>query len=73
MRSSLLLGLGALLVAIGAYLAIRFLLGAAPVTSSRFLDAAFAAFFILRGVMNLRTARRRPRATPIAADTQPPR
>lgn len=60
MRSRLLLALGAILIVIGAYVALRPLLGGAPVTGSRLLDMAFAAFFLLRGVMNVRAAGRRP-------------
>ena len=59
MRSKFLLALGAILILIGLYLALRPLLGAgAPVTSSRFLDMAFAVFFLIRGAMNVRVARR---------------
>jgi hypothetical protein len=60
-RSRFLLALGAILIAIGGYLAIRPLLGTgAPITSSRWLDAAFAVFFLIRGVMNVRAATRSP-------------
>lgn len=50
---------GALMVALGVgLLASTFLLRRPPVSRSAGLDAAFAAFFILRGVMNVRSARR---------------
>ena len=62
MRTRLLLALGALLILIGIYVAIRPLFGSGPVTGSRPLDAGFAVFFLLRGVMNLRAARRQSRA-----------
>lgn len=59
MRSRILLALGAILIVIGLYLAIRPLAGSgAPVTSSRFMDMAFAVFFLIRGTMNVRAARR---------------
>ena len=64
MRSKFLLALGAILILIGLYLALRPLVGAGtPVTSSRFLDMAFAVFFLIRGAMNVRVARR-PRVSP---------
>lgn len=60
-RSRFLLALGAILIVIGGYLAVRPLIGAgAPITSSRWLDMAFAVFFLIRGVMNVRTATRAP-------------
>lgn len=53
--------LGVVMAGLGAYLAIRLLWLDAPFTRSRLLDAAFAGFFILRGVMNIRAASRASR------------
>lgn len=50
--------LGVVMVALGVFLALRPLTGALPVSGSRVLDIAFAALFILRGGMNVRSARR---------------
>ena len=50
--------LGAAMIAIGAFVAIRPLTGAPPVTGSRVLDMAFAALFLVRGMMNVRMMRR---------------
>lgn len=75
MRSRFLLALGAILIGIGVYLAMRPLVGTgAPITSSRWLDMAFAVFFLIRGVMNVRTATRSP-FRPAAPDRNsvPPR
>ena len=59
MRRPLALILGVLMTALGAYVALRPLLGSGrPVTSSRWLDMAFAALFLVRGAMHLRNARR---------------
>jgi uncharacterized membrane protein HdeD (DUF308 family) len=61
-RSTFVLVLGVLMIALGLYVAIRPLLGAGrPLTGARWLDIAFAAVFLLRGVMNVQAARRRPR------------
>lgn len=57
-RSLVALVLGVLMTGLGLLLASRPLWGAAPLSGSRALDFVFAAFFILRGVMNLRTANR---------------
>ena len=48
------------MLAIGGYIAIQPLTGAAPVSGSRVLDTAFAALFLVRGVMNLRSTRSAP-------------
>ncbi|HEU4631775.1 MAG TPA: hypothetical protein VFS08_18645 [Gemmatimonadaceae bacterium] len=62
MRRSILLVIGSVMVTLGAFIALRPLwAGPAPLTSSRWLDVAFAAFFLIRGVMTLRTALRTPR------------
>jgi hypothetical protein len=58
-RGRIALVLGVLMVALGAWLATSvFILGRDPVTRSRWLDAAFAAFFIVRGALNLGSGRR---------------
>jgi hypothetical protein len=60
--------IGLILIGLGAYITLRPLLGARqPLTSSRWLDLAFAAFFLLRGVMSVRRnqrARARSEAPP---------
>lgn len=72
LRSALPLILGLLMIGIGAYIGLRPLLGdGRPVTPSRWLDLAFAAFFIIRGLMNVRTARRW--AARVAAPDDAPR
>jgi hypothetical protein len=64
-RSVLALVAGVTMLAIGLYIAARPLwAGPSPVTTSRWLDAAFAFFFIVRGLMNIRSARRRPPPPP---------
>jgi len=50
--------LGAVMIAIGVYVAARPLWNPLPVTGSRVLDMALAALFLLRGFMNLRVIRR---------------
>ena len=51
--------LGAVLIGLGAYVAVRPLWRPhSTVTPSRFLDVAFAAVFILRGIFNVRSALR---------------
>ena len=61
-RGRIALVLGVLMVALGAWLlASVLILGRPPVTSSRWLDVAFASFFILRGGMNLSSGRRATR------------
>lgn len=62
MRRSLLLVIGSVMVTLGAFVALRpFWTGPTPLTSSRWLDVAFAAFFLIRGAMTIRTALRPPR------------
>ena len=52
--------LGVVMVLLGAYLALHPLWSSGrAVTSSIWFDMAFAALFLLRGMMNLRSARRR--------------
>jgi hypothetical protein len=57
-RAIVLLVLGALMVGLGAYVAGRLLAGGAALTGNRWLDGAFALFFLLRGATNLAAARR---------------
>jgi hypothetical protein len=58
--------LGWIMIALGAYVAIHPLWShGQPVTTSIWLDMAFAAVFLLRGLMNLRSLKRVPsRGTP---------
>lgn len=66
MRNRFVLLLGAIQVAVGVFIALRPLVGSgAPLTSTRVLDMAFAAFFLIRGIMNMRTALRTPRRDPV--------
>ena len=51
--------LGVVLMALGAFVAVRPLFTRAPLTSARWLDVAFAGVFLLRGLLNVRTALRR--------------
>ena len=52
--------LGVIMFTIGAYVAVRPLwVHNSVVTGARWLDMAFAAVFMLRGVLNVRTAMRR--------------
>lgn len=70
MRNRFALFLGAVQVAVGVFIALRPLVGSgAPLTSTRVLDMAFAAFFLIRGIMNMRAALR---ATPRVPDSPPP-
>ena len=51
--------IGLLMIALGLFLAVRPLVAPGrPVTASRWLDMAFALFFLLRGALNVRSARR---------------
>ena len=63
------LAIGTVMFALGAYIALHPLWSREPVSSSRFLDVAFAIFFLVKGWLYLRQAWRRPR-TPSPA--QPP-
>ena len=57
--------LGWIMILLGAYVALHPLWShGKPVTTSLWLDMAFAAVFLLRGVMNIRGVRRRPAASP---------
>lgn len=50
--------LGVVMVSLGVFIALRPLAGASPITGSRAFDVAFAALFVLRGGMNVQSARR---------------
>ena len=53
--------LGWIMILLGAYVALHPLWShGKPVTTSLWLDMAFAAVFLLRGVMNIRGVRKRP-------------
>lgn len=55
--------LGIILIGLGGYVAVRPLWRLhSTVTPSRFLDGAFAAVFILRGLFNVRSALRAAKA-----------
>lgn len=63
-RGPVALVLGLLMVALGAWLlAATFVLRRPAVSGRPLLDAAFAAFFLLRGLMNVRSARRAGRGS----------
>jgi hypothetical protein len=58
-RRTIALVLGVVMIGLGAFLAVRPLLpGQRALTGSRWFDAAFALFFLLRGWMNVRSALR---------------
>ena len=58
-RYRIVLVIGVAMMALGAFIALRpFWVGPVPLSSSRWIDMAFAAFFLLRGLMNVRGARR---------------
>jgi hypothetical protein len=62
-RDRVVLGIGLVMMALGSYISLRPLwAGPRPLSASRWLDVAFAAFFLLRGWMNVRTALGRRRA-----------
>jgi hypothetical protein len=50
--------IGVVMLALGAFVAGRALLGAPSLTRQPLLDVGFALFFLLRGAMYLRAARR---------------
>jgi hypothetical protein len=61
-RARVVLAIGVLMIALGSYISLRPLwAGPRPLSASRWLDVAFAAFFLLRGWMNVRTALRQAR------------
>ena len=56
-RHTLPLVIGAVMILLGAFIALRPLwAGPRPLSNSRWLDVAFAAFFLLRGTMSVRGA-----------------
>jgi hypothetical protein len=65
MMTTVRLVLGWIMILLGAYVALHPLWShVKPVTTSLWLDMAFAAVFLLRGVMNVRGVRRgRPSAS----------
>ena len=53
--------LGLIMIVLGAFVAVHPLWShGRPVTTSLWLDMAFAAVFLLRGFMNIRGVRKRP-------------
>ena len=52
--------IGAVMFALGSYVALRPLWSREPVTTSRWLDLAFASFFLIKGWLHLRRGRRPP-------------
>ena len=68
------LAIGLVMMALGSYIALRPLwAGTRPLSSSRWLDLAFAAFFLLRGWMNVRSGIVRRRAAPPPDEATPGR
>ncbi len=65
-RQRLIFALGIVMVLLGAFVALRPIWAPRrPITGALWLDAAFALVFLLRGVMNIRAARRaRPPQSP---------
>ena len=58
-RYRVILVIGLAMMALGAFIALRPLwAGPQPLSSSRWIDVAFALFFLLRGLMNVQGARR---------------
>ena len=55
-RFAVMLALGLVMLALGAFVASRPLWTHAPLTGTRWLDMAFAVVFLLRGWLNVRTA-----------------
>jgi hypothetical protein len=64
-RATLSLVLGVLMIGLGAFVVGRLAYtGGQPLSPSIWLDAAFALFFLVRGAMHLRQARRASREAP---------
>lgn len=57
-RSKLVLALGIIMVLLGAWVALRPLWNPRPLTGATWLDLTFAFVFLVRGYMNIRSARR---------------
>lgn len=61
-RTTFALAVSIVMLGLGAFVALRPLLSReAPLTSSWWLDAGFALFFLVRGAVGIRMARRRAR------------
>lgn len=72
MRSRIIIALGVIQLAVGAFVALRPFTGG-TLTNSRLLDMAFAAYFLIRGTMNIRNAMMaRRQAVPPVQSTRPP-
>ncbi|MBK6485643.1 MAG: hypothetical protein IPF98_01990 [Gemmatimonadetes bacterium] len=53
------LGIGAVMIGLGLYIGARTLVGGTtPLTGTRWLDLAFAVFFVLRGALQVQRWRR---------------
>ena len=61
LRLKLALAIGTVMFGLGAYIALHPLWSREPVSSSRFLDLAFATFFLVKGWLYLRQVWRRPK------------
>jgi hypothetical protein len=62
-RATTALVLAAVQLGLGVFVALRPLWSAAPLTGSRLVDGAFAVLFLVRGLMNVKRARKRPSAS----------
>jgi hypothetical protein len=61
-RARVTLAIGIVMMGLGAFVALRPLwAGAVPLSNSRWLDVAFAFFFLLRGWMNVRSGLKQAR------------
>lgn len=60
LRTRLSLVIGLVMIGLGGWIALRPLWVRTPVTGQRFLDMAFAFFFLVRGGLYLRSLRRPP-------------
>lgn len=64
--------IGVVMIVLGAYVALHPLWAPQrPLTASRWLDVTFAAFFLIKGWLNVRTARRDRRPHAPGADGAP--
>ena len=70
MRKKIALFLGVVMIVLGLVVLWRSFFGEGPVTTTRGLDVAFALFFILRGAMNVRAARRWTGGPPVEPRTE---
>jgi hypothetical protein len=70
-RARITLAIGVVMIVLGSYIALRPLwAGPRPLSASRWLDMAFAAFFLFRGWANVRLARRAPRPPAVGSNRQ---